>query len=376
MYVIKNALRCIGRSTTAITAPLPCANSASTSRLSIAYPMRGAAWFITPKAQFSGAAYNLTKMDRLGDKGKDYDKHASWYAPTFSLDSGLVFERDTSWFGTAATQTLEPRVFYAYTPYRDQTRMPTFDSSLADLSFAGLFTENIFTGHDRISEANQVSLVLTSRYLDRKIGYEWLRASIGQRFYFADQDVSLKLKNGVGRTDSSNSDYLASIGARLTKDVSLNATAQYSNTQDRFTRINAGIRWQPKPSSVIGLYYRYNYEPESPDDHIKQIDLAAQWPLTNKLYGLVRFNYSLYEREPIEALAGVEYVEDCWALRLVAQRYITGDDRYDTSFYIQLELTGLGSIGTNPLSELRRNIPGYHAASAAPVQTGLYDYYE
>ena len=219
--------------------------------------------------------------------------------------------------------------------------------------------------------------MLTSRYLDRKSGYEWLRASVGQRFYFEDQTVALKNDGkNTGTTSGSRSDYLASIGAHLTKDVSLNATAQYSTTQDRFTRINAGIRWQPKPSSVIGLYYRYNYEPTSPDDHIKQIDLAAQWPLTNKLYGLVRFNYSLYEREPIEALAGIEYVEDCWALRLVAQRYITGDDRYDTSFYIQLELTGLGSIGTNPLSELRRNIPGYHAASSAPVQTGLYDYYE
>ena len=344
---------------------------------SVAYPMRGAAWFITPKAQFSGVAYDLTKMNRLNPEIRSqYDTHSSWYAPTFSLDTGLVFERDTSWFGNAATQTLEPRAFYAYTPYRNQSRMPTFDSSLADLSFAGLFTENIFTGHDRISEANQVSLVLTSRYLDRKTGYEWLRASVGQRFYFADQEVSLKQNNGVGTTNGSRSDYLASVGAHLTKDVSLNATAQYSTTQDRFTRINAGIRWQPKPSSVIGLYYRYNYAPHNPDDHIKQIDLAAQWPLTNQLYGLVRFNYSLYEREPIEALAGIEYVEDCWALRLVAQRYITGNDRYDTSFYIQLELTGLGSIGTNPLSELRRNIPGYHAASAAPVQTGLYDYYE
>ena len=344
---------------------------------SIAYPMRGAAWFVTPKAQLTGVAYDLTKLNKVSDGLTNYDKHSSIVAPTFSLDTGLVFERDTSWFGTAATQTLEPRVFYTYTPYRNQTRMPTFDSSLADLSFAGLFTENIFTGHDRLAESNQVSLVLTSRYLDRKSGYEWLRASVGQRFYFDDQTVALK-NDGMetGTTSGSRSDYLASIGAHLTKDVSLNATAQYSTTQDRFTRINAGIRWQPKPSSVVGLYYRYNYEPTSPDDHIKQIDLAAQWPLTNKLYGLVRFNYSLYEREPIEALAGIEYVEDCWALRLVAQRYITGDDRYDTSFYIQLELTGLGSIGTNPLSELRRNIPGYHAASSAPVQTGLYDYYE
>ena len=78
----------------------------------------------------------------------------------------------------------------------------------------------------------------------------------------------------------------------------------------------------------------------------------------------------------MEILGGIEYVADCWALRLVAQRYITDSDKYDTSFYVQLELTGLGSVGSDPLEELRRNIPGYQAATAMPGQTGLYDYYE
>ena len=101
-----------------------------------------------------------------------------------------------------------------------------------------------------------------------------------------------------------------------------------------------------------------------------------QWPLTNSLYGLARYNYSLSDKEPVEMLAGIEYVADCWALRLVAQRYLTDQDKYDTSFYVQLELTGLGSVGYNPLEELRRNIPGYQSPTASPGLTGLYDYYE
>lgn len=344
---------------------------------SIAYPLRGAGWFITPKTMLTGVQYSLSDMKDLNASLQNtYDESSRFAVPTFSLDTGLIFERDSAWFGREATQTLEPRVFYAYTPYRDQSRMPTFDSSYADLSFSSFFSENIFTGHDRVSEANQVSLILTSRYLDRKTGYEWLRASVGQRYYFQDQDVSLSTNNQVGTTKNSRSDFLGSVSANITKDVVANTSAQYSTSESRFTRVNAGLRWHPKPSAVMGLYYRYNIEPTAPEDKIKQIDFAVQWPITNKIYALGRYNYSLFDNQPVEMLGGVEYVADCWALRLVAQRYITASDKYDTSFFVQLELTGLGSVGSNPLEELRRNIPGYQAATAMPGQTGLYDYYE
>lgn len=345
---------------------------------SASYPVRGAGWFITPKAMLTGVQYSLTDMQGLNASVQNrYDESSRFIVPTVSLDSGLIFERESSWFGREATQTLEPRLFYAYTPYRDQSRMPTFDSSYADLSFSSFFSENVFTGHDRVSEANQLSLILTSRYLDRKTGYEWLRASIGQRYYFNDQRVGLSATSRLGTTEEARSDFLGSVSANITRDVIASTAAQYSTSQSRFTRVNAGIRWQPKPSAVMGLYYRYNIDPSiDKDDHIKQIDFAIQWPITNNVYALGRYNYSLFDKKAIEMLGGVEYVADCWALRLVAQRYITDTDKYDTSFFVQLELTGLGSIGSNPLEQLRRNIPGYQTTTAMPGQTGLYDYYE
>lgn len=359
---------------------------------SVAYPMRGAAWFVTPKAMVTGVAYNLTGLNNLDKQFREsigYEKNSSFIVPTFSLDSGLIFERDSSWFGKEATQTFEPRLFYVYTPYRDQSKMPVFDSSYADLSFGSFFMENEFTGHDRVSEANQVSLILTSRYLDRKTGFEWLRASIGQRFYFSDQDVALNRytihnwrsyrnrKSTEGTNEDNKSDYLGNITAHLTKDLVASTTAQYSTSESRFTRINAGIRWQPKPSAVMGLYYRYDDLPTTPKvDRIKQIDFGVQWPLTNSLYGLARYNYALDEKEPVEMLAGIEYVADCWALRLVGQRTLDSKDEYDTTFFIQLELTGLGSIGSDPLEDLRRAIPGYRPTTDQPGAAGLYDYYE
>ncbi len=105
--------------------------------------------------------------------------------PILSLDSGLIFDRDIEWFGRASQQTLEPRLFYAYIPFRDQSALPNFDSALADLNYAQLFTENIYSGYDRIAEANQLTFALATRVLDDETGAERLRAAIGQRYYFS-----------------------------------------------------------------------------------------------------------------------------------------------------------------------------------------------
>ena len=169
---------------------------------------------------------------------------------------------------------------------------------------------------------------------------------------------------------------------KLTKDISASVAAQYGTSEDRFNRINAGIRWSPKPSSIIGLYYRYDDLYTTAEvDRIKQLDFSVQWPITNRLYALARYNYALDENQPVEILGGIEYVADCWALRFVAQREVDGrrDDGdliYDNTYFIQLELTGLGGIGSNPIDTLRRSIPGYRATTVMPEQSGLYDYYE
>lgn len=345
----------------------------------MSYPLAGPGWFITPKAQFLATSYDLDSRAYINNTTPGMT------VPTLSLDAGLVFERDSTWFGRDAYQTLEPRIFYAWTPYRDQSEIPIFDSTIADLNFTTLFTENVYSGYDRVSEANQLTAVLSTRYIDRKTGLELFRASVGQRQYFNDQRVTFPegspyywyRDNGrvVGEQEV-RSDLLASVGARLTRNVTSSAAAQYSSAQNRFVKINAGLRWMPKPMSLMGLYYRYNYSPDDAYNHIKQVDFAMQWPLTERLYGLFRYNYSLRGSKPLEVIGGLEYHHDCWIFRAVAQRYTTTSNEEETNFFLQLELSGLGSIGNNPLSELQRNIKGYQTRTSAPMTSAPYDYYE
>ena len=151
-----------------------------------------------------------------------------------------------------------------------------------------------------MSEANQVTTAISTRYIDKASGLEIFRAGLGQRHYFGDQRVDFLNttterdyfdgQDTLGtRTHDSRSDLLASVGARLTRAVTVSTTAQYSSSQSELQKINAGIRWQPRPMSSMALYYRYNKTAVATEDRIKQIDFAMQWPLTDRLYGPLRY---------------------------------------------------------------------------------------
>jgi len=324
------------------------------------YPILAPGWFIVPRARLSSTSYDLDPRFRS-------DTSQTRTLPIASLDTGLIFEREVGWFGRPAQQTLEPRLFYAYIPYRDQSNLPNFDSALADINYAQLFNENIYSGSDRISEANQLTAALTTRILDNETGAERLRASIGQRYYFTEQRVTLP-----GETPRTNkaTDVLASLSAQLGRSWAIDLAAQYAAERSEFVRATAGTRWQPRRASVLSAYYRYQ------SNGIRQVDLSAQWPLSKNWYAVGRFNYSLEDKRLIDTVAGLEYQQDCWLLRLVVQRFATTALTTTTNFYLQLELNGLTSVGSSAANLLQRNIPGYQLLNPVPREPGRFDYYE
>jgi LPS-assembly protein len=308
----------------------------------LSYPIIRPGYFITPKLSLHETKYSLQSVTPGAPTS------LSRFLPTLSVDSGLVFERDARFFGNSMTQTLEPRLFYVYTPYRDQSAFPIFDTAEADLSFAQLFSENRFVGNDRISDANQLTAALISRYIE-PTGAERMRAAIGQRFYFTEQRVTL----GAARNES-RSDLLVSLYGRLTRAVSLEGNVQYSQNLHSMSRANYGIQWQPAPKSVLNLKYRRDRV-----NNLEQIDVSGQWPFMNRWYGVARINYSLPDSKVAEGLLGLEYKADCWVFRIVGQRTPTAASTATSAIFFQLELNGLTRLGSNPLEALRANIPGY-----------------
>lgn len=325
---------------------------------SVLYPQvewrrQGASWFFAARGSVHARQYDLeTPL-------ADGERRPNVVVPVASLDGGLVFERPLKAFGTDFIQTLEPRAFYVNIPYRNQNELPVFDTAQDDFNFSQLFTENRYVGNDRIGDANQLTLAVTSRLLDPGNGSERMRFSIGQRLYFQDQRVILP--NETPRSGST-SDVLLGAEGRLSDAWLLNGLVQFNLDSGNTERLNLGARWNPEPGKVIAGSYRYTrrlLDPVGSVNNLKQFDIATQWPLNPQWTFLGRWNYSLVQSKTLEALAGFEYNATCWVLRAVLHRLTTTTQQTSTSVYVQLELNGLARLGTSPLDLLRRSVPGF-----------------
>jgi LPS-assembly protein len=306
----------------------------------ISAPFQTSFFYITPKAGYHSTNYAFDDPNRPS---------ASRNLPIYSLDSAFTFERETSLWGKAFLQTLEPRLYYVYIPFRPQDQLPNFDTALADFNLAQIFTENQFTGGDRINDANQLTAAVTSRLINPDSGDEQLRFTLGQRYYFKQQEVSLT----PGVSNSQNSDVLAAVTGQITKRWFTDLGMQYSTISNRAERSNAVVRYQPEIGKVINFGYRFTR------DTLKQIDLAAQWPLGGRWAGVARYNYTLRDSRLLEGLLGLEYNAGCWAARFVVHRFVTATQEYSNAIFLQLELTGVSQIGSSPLEVLRQNVTGY-----------------
>ncbi len=340
----------------------------------LSYPIQRPGWFVIPKLGVHLSSYSF-------DTGGALPTTLNRTVPMFSLDSGLVFERSTRLLGREVTQTLEPRLFYARTAYRDQSALPVFDTAVADFSFAQLFSDNTFVGNDRIADVNQLTTAVVSRVIQPTSGAESLRLAFGQRQYFSDQRVAIP--GSAPRTDK-RSDLLFAASASLDRAHSVDAGLQYSVRESVLPRLNLMWRYLPGDGRILNAGVRYLR------NELGQVDASARWPLAAQWTALGRLNYSwlrdrvdpatgsLVEAKPgvIEGILGFEYLQDCWVSRFVMHRFVTAAGQATSALFLQVELTGLGRVGSDPFDILRRNIPGYRLPTDRPAQPSRFFGYE
>jgi len=308
-------------------------------------PMLGPGRFFTPKIGLHQADYQLSRTN----PGQPDRQRVT--VPWLSLDGGLTFEREARWFGRNVTQTLEPRAFYVYVPYRNQDQIPLFDTTLADFNYAQLFNENRFVGGDRFGDTSQITVAGTSRIVGDG-GEEVFRATLGQRYYLQDERVGLTA--GAPLRTRGQADILALVGGRLQRDWGVDTLVQYNPRLSRMQRYGVSVKYAPEIAKVLNASYRFNR------DILHQIDVSGQWPVHPGWYAVGRYNYSLRDGRLLEGLAGVEYNGGCWVFRALLQRLQAATQTTSTAIFFQLEFEGLGGLGSdNIVTLLNRNIPGY-----------------
>ena len=311
---------------------------------SISYPLVSQpAFYVTPKVAMHSAYY------AMGANNAGALPNASSTLPIFSVDSGVAFEREGNMFNSDYVQTLEPRAFYVYVPYKDQSQLPNFDSAQADISFTQLFTENRFYGSDRVGDANSLTLALTSRLLEQENGMEHLKMMIGERVSFSTPRVNLV----TPATTTNKSDILLALAGRVTRHWSLDSELQFDPNESHAQRINFAASYRPEVGKVLNLGYRFTR------NTLRQADISTQWPISGRWHAVGRWNYSIQDSRILETIGGLEYNQDCWMLRLVAQHFATATQQSNTGFFIQLELNDFVKVGSDPLDLLKQSVPGY-----------------
>ena len=323
------------------------ADSLTGTRLSVtpslAWPLESQSYFFRPKIALNHTQYQL-------DNQTAAEADPARTAPLYSIDSGLFFERDATLGARTFLQTLEPRLYYLRVPYRDQTSLPLFDTSAFDFSVAQLFQENRFSGSDRLGDANQVSVAVTSRLIDQTSGREWLSGSLGEIFYMADRRVTL---SGPPETRNA-SDIVAEAATRLSERWSTTLNLQWNPDIDKVDQGAFQFRYHADERRLFNAGYRFLR------DQLTQTDLSFLWLLDPRWQLLGRWNYSLRDHHALETLAGIQYESCCWIFRATSRRYVSdvaGDN--NRSLYLQLELKGLANIGQSAEAVLERGILGY-----------------
>ena len=312
--------------------------------------------------------------------------------PTFSLDTGLIYERDASFFGRGLRQTLEPRAFFVKTPYKDQSALPTYDSGAVDFNLTTIYAESPYVGQDRIADNHLVTLGVNSRLFDASTGAELARFGVAQRFRFSDQRVRLPGELPVG---SGFSDILVGAGMRLNNRWSFDSTVQFDTQTHLSTRSTLTTRYNPSPYKVINTAYRFTR------NQSEQIDLGWQWPLrdfsfsketdtlpngqaigpgqglgSDRWYSVGRMNFSMKDSKLVDTLLGLEYDAGCWLGRVVYERLQNTTSTSRSRILFQLEFVGLARVGASPLKTLRDNIPRYQYLREDLAPTSRFTSYD
>jgi LPS-assembly protein len=303
----------------------------------------GPGYFVRPSLGYRYTQYALE------DEAVGTDDGPTRSLPIGTLDAGLLFERISGSHGQRRL-TLEPRALYLYTPFRDQSQLPLFDTGLPDLNLVELFRTNRYVGADRVNDANQVSFGLTSRLLDSQSGAQYLAVSVGQAYYFEKPRVVLPDEPPATRDTS---DFIGQVSLTAYKNWNVEAGLQWNPEDSRSERSQFRLQYRPAGDRVINLSYR------AQRDRIEQADVSSAWPIGRRWSAFGRYVYSLLDSKTLDEFAGFEYKGCCYKLRAVARRSVSNrEGSTESSFYLQLELNGLSSVG-NTDAFLETSIRGY-----------------
>ncbi|BDA59502.1 LPS assembly protein LptD [Shewanella xiamenensis] len=323
---------------------------------SLTLPIHGPSGSLTSQLKLMQTNYwqdkNNTKFDTLDDT-------VSRTIPQVRINGQINFERFTELFEQNYRQTLEPQFQYLYVGYEDQRGIGIYDTAQLQDDYFGLFRDRRFSGLDRIADANQVTLGITTRFFDDH-NQEATKFSLGQIFYL--QDSKLGFEDNIFEQNQSTSVLAAELDTRLSQDWYLGAAIQYdTNTSDN-KKTEVTLDFRPEANKLLQLSYRYvpDLLNSNTNDlvNISQAGVRGAWPINDSLYFVGNWYYDLNESRSIETYTGFQYESCCYAIRLsyhyriktnyddnIGSAIIDEREQFERGVYLNLVIKGLGGSG-------------------------------
>lgn len=269
--------------------------------------------------------------------------------PTASLEAGVFFEREVK--QGQYLQTLEPRIYYTQTPYKDQSAIPVFDSSENTFSYGQVFTENRFSGKDRIEDANRLSFSVTTRLQDQKAGRETIKASVGQIYHFDDRQVTLP---GQTAQTGKRSELVLETGGQINPRTNVSSTTFWDSDTQKLTANQVDIRYKDEKKRTINLGYTKRR------DDFESARVSFSTPTKHHWKAIGGVEQDLLNNRNLETVLGAEYESCCWKTRIANRNYLTTDNKTrDNAIFIEFELKGLGNFGNGTRSLFQDRVYGY-----------------
>ncbi len=335
---------------------------------------------INTEAKLLATHYQQTNLeDYNAANGTDYKDSVNRVMPQFKVDGKLIFERDMNWLA-GYSQTLEPRAQYLYVPYRDQSHIQNYDSSLLQFDYGGLFRDRTYGGLDRIASANQVTTGVTSRVYDQE-SVERFNISVGQIYYFTESRTGDDKINWEKDDQTGSLVWAGDTYWRMSERWGLRGGVQYDTRLDNVANGNATLEYRRDEDRVLQLNYRYAseeyiqatlpnyaYAPQTKDG-ISQVGGVASWPIVDRWSVVGAYYFDTKQNKAADQMLGVQYSSCCYAIRFGYERKLNGwgpaptESVYDNVVGFNIELRGLSSnygLGTQQM--LRSNILPYSSS--------------
>lgn len=332
-------------------------------------------FFINPRVQVSMTGYNLNQTIET-----NAPQSAKRTIPIFDMAMGLALDRSVTFFNHHFLQTLEPQVYYTYIPYRNQASIPIFDTTVNTLTYDQIFNYNRFSNIDRIGDANQLGVGISTRFLDSDTGLEKIRLGVGEIMYFSNRRVTFC--NNTSCADNpfnpANHWRLSPISGLINYTVnpawSFNANALANPISKQLSNATLGLHYRPDEKHLLNFGYGYLFDGDplsggisgASANNLKLTDFSFVWPAGERVSLVGRWSQNWNQQHLQNLTYGLQYDTCCWAVRVVGDRAFThlnsaqnNSPIYTSNFYIQFALKGLGNIGSGNPSGILSSINGY-----------------